>query len=148
MDVWLTWCKKKSKCKHCQEPILAGTPVVRGKLWRKGDQAKSWPMTFRWHPQCWLEQALAYLEKNPYIPPKRSPGRPRIELSEEDKVKRRRLLVYRSSLCYYQRKAAKEGNAFRVLELEVKKQELVDRIKEVGGVPKSWTDGLQEVPAE
>jgi len=132
MDVWLTWCKRKSKCRHCGEYIQQGEPVVVGKLWSK---ERKWPMQFRWHPKCWLDQALAYLEKHPYIP-RLTTGRPKLELSDVDRKQRAKLLRQRATLCYQQRKAALAGNAVRVLHLEVKKQELIDQMP--GPVPKSW----------
>lgn len=139
MDVWLTWCKRKTKCKYCPEPINPGEPVVVAKQWRKkaSQDARHWPFILRFHPNCWLENALAYLEKHPYVP-KRSMGRPKLDLSKDDKTKRLRMLRLRASIVYRQKVAAHEGRALRVLELEVRKQELIGEIEKCGGVPKSW----------
>jgi len=141
MDIWVTWCKRQSKCAQCLEPILAGTPVVVGKLWAiKGERLK-WPRIYRWHfPQCWIEQARQHLDDTPYVP-RRSPGRPPMDLDPEVKAMRSRLIRHYAVVTHQIRKMASSGEVQKVLTLEVRRQRIIAAAAMLGPVPKRWTIG-------
>jgi hypothetical protein len=141
MDIWVTWCRRQSKCAHCPEPITAGTPVVVGKLWAiKGERLK-YPKVFRWHfPECWVEQARTHLDDTPFVP-KRSTGRPPMELEPEVRACRSRLVRHYAVVVHQIRKAAVAGNINKVLTLEVRRQKIIVAVAAIGPVPKRWTIG-------
>lgn len=109
MDIWVTWCKRKIICPTCNEEIAVASPIVKSPF-------KSW------HPECWLKEALAYLELHPYKT--RHKGRPKLKLSAEEKRQRLRLQVLKS---YYKRKGTNHNRLAEIQrELEVQIGKKVD----------------------
>lgn len=135
MDIWISWCKRKAACRYCGQPIVASTPIVKGKLWKKHTSGKKWCYRFYWHPQCWLAEAMLYLEQHPYKAIKS--GRPKLILSSEDAKKRLRILRKRARLIFELKERIENG----ITDLNgILRQlaELPAQIEKVGGMPKSW----------
>lgn len=138
MSAWVTFARKPTKCARCEKMMEAGTPLVVSSIPKgKYGMARRWKTQVRRHVKCWLRHELAYLRDNPYVPI-RSPGRPKIDLSPEDKLQRNRVLRRRASINWRQKRAALAVDVTRVLQLEVQKQELIDQISRYGEVPKGW----------
>ena len=143
MHVWISWCKRKCECSHCKETILCSEPMVSGRhTTTKG--GRKWTIKLHWHPQCWVGQGLAYLQSHPMI---KGPGRPRIMLSEEDKAARHRLLLKHGNIRHRQKVAALAGDAVRVLDLEIRRQEVIEEMSKYGPIPRSWrVNEIQGIP--
>ena len=139
MDIWMTWAKRKTKCRYFEQPIITATPMVTGRLYRKA-AGKSISLRFYWHPQCWQEQGMNYLKLHPYT----AIGRGRKKLALEPTANRERYLLLRRHAALTQRiwrvKESKgfPDNVLRIIRLETKQKELAAQIELVGGVPKKW----------
>lgn len=144
MDVWFTHCQRKAKCKWCEQPIEKATPMVITRLWRKGDEnSRRWNITNYYHPNCYLAQGMDYLETHPYSP-RGNRGRPKIQLSEEDKRKRYLLLRRKAALEQRKRKlkTSYPDNALMIARIDTQIIEICMEITLVGGVPKGWVEKL------
>jgi len=139
MDIWISWAKRKTTCRYCEKLIEAGTPVIRGKLWRKLGTATKWSYYYYWHPECWLKEAYAYLEAHPYH---QTVGRPRLSLSEEDRQKRLSILRERARLIWRLKELILLDNDEAVSNIMLRLEELRAEIEPLGGVPKSWDKPL------
>lgn len=96
---------------------------------------------FRWHPECWLKEAFAYLDKNPYSPVKTagvSRGRPPLKMSKENRTKRTAILRRRASFIQRIRAAVYESKWDSVIRLYDKMLKLNAEIEPLGGVPENW----------
>ena len=127
MDIWITWAKRTVKCADCGEPITPGTPKVKGKQWRRGE----WTKYYHWHPQCWINQGMAKLQKTPY-----QAGR--LGLNEDQRKARRLLLCRWATIKYRLKKAVDKYNFASIERLLEQLKSVREEIKLVGGVPKSW----------
>ena len=144
MDVWFTWCQRRAKCRWCEQPIEKGKPMVITKLWRKGDEnSRKWNITNYYHPECYLAQGMDYLERNPYSP-RGNRGKPKLQLSEEDRRKRYLLLRKKAALEQRKRKlkTSYPDNALMLARIDTRIVEICMDIALVGGVPKSWVEQL------
>lgn len=146
MDIWMTWCKRRSACaEKCGEEILAGTPMIMGKMWRKGSSERKWNMVFRWHPECWMRAARAYLEKNPYVPTVKKIGaRGTLQLTDKEKLTRLSQQRRYGSLLY---RYNHEYDIPRKMKLAAKMLHVGMEIDRIGGIPESWVDQLMECVA-
>lgn len=128
MDIWITRCRKTARCKYCEKPILVSEPIVKGRLWRR----KKWTLNFYWHPDCWVEQGIAEMEKRPVIETR---GRKSLPLTAEIQEKRICLLKRRASVI---QRLKRETDPVKVLHLGEMLEDLKEEIKPLGGVPKTW----------
>ena len=140
-NVTMRWCNKKSTCKWCEQDIDNGTPVVTVFFWNRGEDGnRTWNVKFFFHPQCWLDQGLDNLRRNPYVPQVRVK---KPTLCEEDRRKRY-LLVRQFHKAEQVRKNSGKYPDFLLVEARLT-QRMVDIMLEVatiGGVPKSWAERL------
>jgi hypothetical protein len=138
MDIWMTWCRRKAKCKYCEEDITIANPMVTGKLWRKGDSRK-YNIRFYWHPQCWIKSGGRYLKENPYVS-KGNRGRKRLDLTPEEHALRIKLLKSRGSLEQRKRKLKAQfpDKELYVTKINIRLKQVAKEIAKVGGVPKTW----------
>ena len=139
MNVWMTWCKKRTKCHYCPEPIEKGTPIVKCRTIKDSDGVKlTYFMYF--HPKCWLENGYDYLRQNPYNPGLR--GRKRLLLSKEDSEKRYRLLRQHSALRQRLRNITSKYPDYVLVEARIhaRMAELMVQIASVGGIPPKWLE--------
>jgi len=137
MDIWATWCKKYVTCYHCKKVINAGEPMVVGKIWKKHGEATKWSWYIRWHPSCWMEQAMLSLEKRPYIPPA---GRKPVEMEPE--VRKARISILRRRASVVQRLKIEtlrpDLDIDKIIHLGGLMDKQAKEIEKLGGVPKSW----------
>ena len=138
MDVWVTWKKRQRHCEYCSADILVATPVVVMQ-WRT---KQGWKWRRYAHPRCWIHNAFSYLRNNPYTPPIRSNGRPRLVLSDEDKAKRLALLMkgatIRQRIKFFAKRLPEVGAANRIQDWNDKLQRTATELENYGGVPKGW----------
>jgi len=141
-NVTMRWCVRKSTCKWCGQPINNGTPVVTVFFWNKGSEdSRRWNTKFSYHPQCWVNQGLDYLGRNPYVPQIREK---KPTLCEEDRRKRY-LLVRRFHKADQMMKNCNHSDPDSLLAEIRLTQQVIDIMLEVatvGGVPKSWAERL------
>ncbi|KKN53777.1 hypothetical protein LCGC14_0598700 [marine sediment metagenome] len=111
-------------------------------FWNRGNaDSRKWNSYYKYHPQCWIDQGLDYLKRNPYVPQRRV--RKQI-LCEEDKRKRF-LLVRKFHKIIQMRKNCNHSYPDHVLTDIRLTQQMLDIILEIatlGGVPKLWTERL------
>jgi len=140
MDVWMTWCRRKAVCKYCGEDIVKATPIVKCKSVR-GNTTKLTTMMY-FHPKCWVENGMDYLEKNPYTSGMR--GRKRLELSDEDR--RARYLLLRKYAGLKQRLGnivtKFPDNLEPTLRIEEQMRQIMVDISVVGGIPPKWLEQI------
>jgi len=133
MNVWMSWCKKRTECRYCNLLIDTATPIVVCRSWLNGKKHE-----MRYHPQCWLDNGIDYLRQNPYIAMPR--GRKKLTLSVDDAKTRRVLLVRYGAV--KQRigriRAKYPDRLLPIARLEKRLRELVMEIEPFGGVPKKW----------
>jgi len=139
VNVVMRWCSRRAKCRWCPDHIEKGQPMVSVVFWNKGDETKrTWNSYFKYHPQCFVDQGLDYLKRNPYSAPKR--GR-RSKLSETDR--RRRFLLVRKFHALEQRKhkivASYPDRVLVENRLEKQMIDIMLDVSKLGGVPKSWS---------
>lgn len=133
----MSWCKRACQCKHCLDTIETGKPVVVGRAVLTVNGRKTYT-AYRWHPNCWVGQALAYIEQHPFEPP--AVGRKRLELDSESRDKRlaimRRHAATLQRIRYMVRKQDMNIDAMINLGGLLAKQ--AEEIEQYGGVPESW----------
>ena len=133
--VWISWCKKKSTCVSCGELIEARQPMVYSKF--KGERH---PILLRNHLHCWVKDALDWLEKHPYKH-HGGAGRPKLNLSDEQKKSRLKLLMARNNIVYKQRRLAMLRPELAIAKqtaIQEKIYAICIQLASLGGAPKSW----------
>jgi len=138
MDVWMTWCKRKASCRYCEQPISKATPMVVGKIWRKGDNSsRKFNIKLYWHPECWVKNGLDYLRMHPYSHGKHATKR--LGLLPEELVERNKLLRrYGSAKSRLGKLTNSSGDVLRVIRLETRMKSIMAEISQLGGIPKGW----------
>ena len=140
MYVRMVWLRQKAECRWCEEVVVAGTAVVRGLSWVTNDSGQKMHYLSIWHPDHWIKQGMDYLEQHPYVPKPAGPGRPRLNLPLEQRRQRRSCIVMFAKLKAEKMQTIRAGAwEWRRPELEARGYELMKRMKELGGVPRSWT---------
>jgi hypothetical protein len=132
MDVWMTWNKRIAKCKYCEKEILVSTPMVVGQT-KKGN--RTYRMYF--HPQCWVDNGMVYLNNNPYTSGCR--GRKKLPLSPDDSRKRF-LLIRRYNTLKSRKKNLKRfpDDILESIRLEDKMRGIMVEMENIGGIPSKW----------
>ena len=132
-QVSMQWTHKVTECKFCEKDIETATPVVSVFFKHKD---KSWNARYGYHPACWIQNGLDYLKANPYItvPEK-------IELSDNDKIIRDKLIRKHASLKQRLVKLDKSSPKYYILVAKIEAQiaQLIVDILPLGGVPKKWS---------
>ena len=145
-NVVMNWCRKEARC-HWDSCKLGGTiaiaqPMVMVMFWNKGkENSRRWNTKYYYHPQCWVEQGLDYLNRNPYVSYIR--GR-KCTLSKEDG--RKRFLLVRRFNRLVQRKATitQDYPESSLIEANLTKQmlDIMLDVAVLGGVPKNWLEKI------
>lgn len=140
-NVCMSWCQREAQCGWCPEPIKVATPMVTVFYWNKGADGRKWNVQKCYHPQCWVDQGLDYLKRNPYVS---TTGRPTLQLSEKEKRQRYLLLRKKTYIDARRRKLLEEDPADKVSlsQLDVEFAEICLLIAQVGGVPPKWLEQL------
>ena len=96
-----------------------------------------------YHPQCWLDDAMDYLSRNPYTP-HGNRGRPTKDLTPEQRVRRTKLLMAKAALEQQKRKVSSpEPHRTAILaRIDSKMCGIMLEVAQVGGIPKSWIQKL------
>ena len=134
MDIWMAWNKREAKCYYCEKEIKVATPVVIGQTKRKNRTYRTY-----FHPQCWIDNGMAYLNNNPYTPGVR--GRKRLSLTPKDA--RSRFLLIRRYNTLKSRKAKLTIFPDSILEsmnLERRMAKIVKDMEKLGGIPPKWLE--------
>jgi len=142
-NVTITWCVRKTKCKWCPEHIEGGQPLVTVFFWNKGStEHKGFNTKQYYHPQCWIGQGMDYLNRNPYVPYKRSRALP---LTPEQTKQRGILLRRKCSLDQRRRNLRTNLPNHDLMEAKIARQvaELMLEIAPIGGIPKRWLEPWQ-----
>lgn len=143
IQIWITWCRRQATCRYCELPIEVGNPLVRGQSRQK---AAEWKVKLFWHPECWLKDGLQYLEQHPYSA--KSQGRPKLQLDEDSKAARKKLITRRAQILYNIREQLENGETELSESLLVEVSKIVQFYREIevlGGAPKSWQKPLTEI---
>jgi hypothetical protein len=137
MLIWWKWLNRQAKCQWDSDMMDKGSPVVVGSLRTN----RGYYIRMYWHPECYLKQGMDYLESIPYEPTTRSPGpgRPAIDLSHTDRLKRRALIVKFSRLRDRREEVAELGLLWMLDKLDKTAWVIMAEMKTLGGVPTSWT---------
>ena len=138
MHVSFSNCRKTAKCRYCPNPIETGQPMVVGRSRKESAGGKYYYFTSRWHPQCYLDQGLQYLDKHPYTPATK--GRPVLNLTSGQRTHRLSLLRIRATSVQRVRAELQKllPNYNIIQHHGTKLQELYKEIEHYGGAPKSW----------
>lgn len=143
MNVWIKKCHKQAACKYCPKPIVNGEYMVVCKYYRKtksaaGDPQK-WGFFMRFHPQCWIDRAVAELESRVYTETR---GRKKIEMLDETRVARLKIMMRHAAVVQrIKREVEKSENSYqvdRIIHLGEMLGKLKEEIEPLGGIPKSW----------
>ena len=117
MNIDFVWCSRQSTCKFCGSEIQTGSPMIIQNWYNR---RFGWKQSARYHHQCWVELQLARLEDEPK-PVSFKRGRPKLNLSAEDMLERKRLL-----------------KAYGRTE-DIKEQtKIVGQLNKLGGIPSKW----------
>ena len=144
MQVWMKICRKQATCRHCPRPILKNHPMVVCRYYKKtrmeaGGSPQNWSFTIRFHPQCWIDQAVAALKEKVVVETR---GRKKSPLLDNIRAARVRVLARRATVVQRIRaemaKPKESRNIDRIIHLGGKLNELKEEIAPLGGVPKSW----------
>lgn len=138
-NVTMRWCRHKATCKWCEKDIKASTPVVAVMFWNKGNpDSRRWNTYQKYHPQCWVEQGMDYLNRNPYVQPM---GR-KPKLCKEDS--RKRFLLVRRFHALEQRRHNNKfpDNVLADIRLFEQMVNIMVEVAMLGGVPKGWAEKL------
>jgi len=138
VKITFSYARGAGKCSFCPTPITVGEPVVVGRT-PVSAGGKNFYSKRRWHPQCYLDQGLRYLELHPFTP--EAKGRPRLPtLPIGDKL--RRLSILRRHATTLQRIRAElrkpKPNFDTLARLGERVELLRTEISTYGGAPKSW----------
>lgn len=136
-NVFIYWCQHKAKCRWCEQDVVAGNPVVKVYYWNRGNEEKrGFNVSRYYHPQCWIDQGLDYLNRNPYVPYIRK--RPSNNLTSGQKELRYKLLRRKASID--QRKRNLVDSPLEAARLDEQISKLMVEIIPIGGIPKRWLE--------
>ncbi len=141
-NVTAAWCRKKASCKWCKKDIKLATTMITVFFWNKGNDAKrTWNSKLYYHMQCWMDQAMDYLNTHPYHARggKRGPNKLASALNVEQKAARLKLIRRKNYLDDKLRGLSDTPDtALDIAMIEKEQSELIAKILDVGGIPKSW----------
>lgn len=104
-----------------------------------GGERQKWAFYWRFHTQCWIDQAIAALEKREIVETR---GRKKLGMTDEIRAARLRILMRRAAITQRIRreitKPAEEQDIDRVIHLGDALNKLKEEIEECGGAPESW----------
>lgn len=149
MKVSYGYANRVVKCgAECGKGIEAGDKVVVQTEWNKN----GWHRKVFKHLKCWLVEIEVWFEKNPYQATKPVAVKSKLELTEEQRKKRNKILRKHSVLVGRIRGALeninpeadeteKLGMIIKQTKFQLKEQSMAKELRELGGVPESWGVG-------
>ena len=142
------WAHFETTCSHCEKTIMP-------KSTRLDDQFRYRNITKRehFHVECYFNFVKEWFEKNPFSSKLGAGGRPPLNISEEDKVKRRSVLNRLNSLKQYY--LPRLNFDVPMVDLDPKdlkrfqtfhrnRQKLIEQLKNLGGIPEFYA--ASEIP--
>ncbi len=140
MNVWIRKARKKATCHYdgCKEPekaITNGTYYVVCSWYMNTRSGKNWLKQMAFHPRCWLERAIAELEKRVVLETR---GRSRMAITDPDRAARLKLLRKRASISQRLKNATDKGNYSLAARLVEKLEHCKVEITPYGGIPEKW----------
>lgn len=143
MDIWMRYCKRRAKCANdCEEPIIKGTIMVVGKIWRsRGGEKLVFTKMFYWHPQCWISQGIRAIKEIGYTNTKRRIAT--LKLTTEQRYTRSLLLRRRAMIKTRLVRAIDKGDIKAIDRLLTKIISISVEIEPVGGAPKKWNSNKE-----
>lgn len=141
-NVCMVWCQRQANCGWCDKPIEVATTEVTVFYWNKGADGHRWNVKRYYHPQCWIDQGVDYLNLHPYCAGERRGPKPNLSLSKEEMDKRLHLLRKKATLEQRKRNLDPKRADYlsAVLKLEIKVLDTIQEIAPIGGVPRKWLD--------
>ena len=128
--------RKQCKCSYCPKLILNGEYQVVCQHYMKSGTGKMWWYRRSFHPQCWIDQAIAALANQIIVETR---GRKKIPRSDADREKRTSILRRRASIIQRIKREMGEGQDMdKIIHLGEMLNRLKEEIEPVGGVPESW----------
>lgn len=105
----------------------------------KEGERQLWEQYLRFHPQCWIDQAVANLAKREVVETR---GRKRLVMTDDIRAARQKILVRRASVTQRIRAEVEKPGELQSIDRIIHLGELLNNLKEeiepLGGVPKSW----------
>lgn len=147
IDVWITRCRRRAKCKYCEQTIHNGEFMVVTQTWigrKKSEDSSSRRFRMRryYHainPYCWIDQGIQAVEKKPKIETR---GRKSLAMSHEEQEARNKILRRRAAVVHRitleVEKPVEKQRIDRIITLGGQLESLKEEITAYGGVPKSW----------
>lgn len=136
MNVWMRKCRKQAVCRYCKQPILNKDFMVVGQH-RKG----KWRFNRYWHPECWIIQAKQKVEGKEY---QETRGCKKMEIGEEDRKKRFKILARRASVLQRIKIAVGKEDYVNIVHLGEMLEKLREEIEPLGGIPAAWDKKKKE----
>lgn len=128
--------RRQGTCAHCNKPILNGEYQIVCQHYMKITGPRVWWKRRSFHIQCWIDQAIAAIEKRPVVETR---GRKKMALADADKTARTAILRRRASVIQRIKRAVGDGqDTDKIIHLGEMLNKLKDEIELVGGVPESW----------
>lgn len=135
MHINVAWSGRRGKCSlHCSEPILKYTKVVRG----TGLSSAGYRYRLQWHFDCWVKQALEYLDEHKPEPRAGGPGRKELGLDADTRRQRHNLIVMAYRLKLRRTAAIESSQLWKLDELDKKLEGVKAELELVGGKPSHW----------
>ena len=138
MNVWVRKTRKRSKCFYCGKYLEVGEWQIVCQYFMP-TKVRVWTKRMIFHirrPNCYLNRAIAEIEKNPPI---ESRGRKRDLISDDSKLARGKILRRHASILQRLRAEMEDGRrADKILHLTELLEKLAGEIEPYGGIPKGW----------
>lgn len=137
MNVWMRKTRKQATCSYCEKPVLNGDYQVVCQHYMRLRSGKVWWKRRSFHPQCWIDQAVAELDTRVVVETR---GRKRLEMADATKTARTAILRRRGSIIQRIKReiGSEEQDIDRIVHLGELLNGLKEEIEQFGGVPKSW----------
>lgn len=143
-NVTISWCQHQALCDWCPKHIESGQPMIVVFYWNKGSKSHSGFNTKKYyHPQCWLDQGMDYLKRNPFVSTHK--GAKRLDLTPEQKLERNKILRRKGAIEYRRSQIDHSLPNHKAIEAKMNIQivDLMIEIAPLGGVPKKWLERYQ-----
>jgi len=140
MNVWIKETRKRVKCRYCGQLIEVGEyQVVCQYFMKLMHSDKTWTKVMHFHakdPYCWIEQAIV---KIGLIPHTETRGRKPDIISDENKVRRQKILRRRASVIQRINNEMEERmRPDKLSHMTDLLEKMMVEIESFGGVPESW----------
>ena len=131
--------RKRATCAYCGQPILKSEYQVVCQWYMKLRGGKTGWKRKSYHPQCWIDQAVAEIESRVVVETR---GKKRLEMTDGSKAVRFAILRRRASVTQRIKIEVSKSNEEQSIDKIIHLGDLLNKLKEeielVGGVPKSW----------